>query len=223
MVRARGNAPDSRQALDELCAACWFPIYAFARRSGHAPSDAQDLVQGFFVEIVDKDLFDRVDAEKGRLRTFLLTAFKRHMQHAVRRETALKRGGTAESLSIDALDAENWYAAELVDGETAEHMYDRQWALGLLESVAQDLALDWKQRGKEPMFTALRPYLTRDIDGDDYVVLEQKLGMTRTALKSAVHRLRGQYREQLISRVRQTQLDGEDHESELQTLLEALS
>lgn len=223
VAQVQGDAPEAHQALEQLCAACWFPLYAFARRSGYAAADAQDLVQGFFVEVVGKDLFSRVDSEKGRLRTFLLTVFKRHMQHVARKDAAQKRGGDADAISIDADDAEHWYAEELVEGETAEHMYDRQWALGLLEAVINDLATDWSQRGKAEMFAALRPYLSDVAGGEDYSDLEQRLGMSRTALKSAVHRLRGQFRERLVARVKDTQLDGEDHEGELQVLLQALS
>lgn len=223
VARARGDSPSARQALEELCASCWFPLYAFARRSGRSPADAQDLVQGFFVEIIEKDLIARVDAGKGRLRTFLLTAFKRHMGHEHRRESALKRGGASQPLSFDEADAESWYAGQLVDGESPERMYDRQWALGLLESVIQELAEDWARRDKAALFEALRPYLTGQPEEGDYAQVGQATGLSRTALKSAVHRLRAQYRERLIARVKETQIDGGDHEDELRVLLEALS
>lgn len=223
VARARGDTASSREALEQLCAACWFPLYAFARRSGSSPADAQDLVQGFFVEIVGKDLFARVDAEKGRLRTFLLTAFKRHMQHEHRREAALKRGGQLQHVSIEETDAESWYADQLVDGESAEKMYDRQWAMALLESVINELAADWQRRGKEGLFDALRPYLTEQPEEGDYARVERSTYLSRTAIKSAVHRLRAQYRDLLITRVKETQLDGADHEDELHVLLSALS
>ncbi len=223
VAKARGDSPAARQALEELCAGCWFPLYAFARRSGRSPADAQDLVQGFFVEIIEKDLIARVDAEKGRLRTFLLTAFKRHMAHEHRRESALKRGGATQPLSFDEADAESWYADQLVDGESPERMYDRQWALGLLEAVVHELAEDWARRDKASLFEALRPYLTGQPEDGDYAQVEKTTGLSRTALKSAVHRLRAQYRERLIARVKETQIEGDDHEDELRVLLEALS
>jgi DNA-directed RNA polymerase specialized sigma24 family protein len=210
VARARGDSPSAREALEQLCAACWFPLYAFARRSGRPPADAQDL-------------FSRVDAGKGRLRTFLLTAFKRHMAHEDRKEATLKRGGHLQSISFDEAGAESWYADQLVNGETAEKMYDRQWALTLLESVINELATDWDQRGKAELFEALRPFLTVLLEEGDYAGIEAVTGLSRSAIKSAVHRLRAQYRERLIRRVKETQLDGADHEDELRVLLEALS
>ncbi len=222
VVRTREDSPSARAALEELCTACWFPLYAFARRSGRTPTDAQDLVQGFFVDVVEKNLFSRVDAEKGRLRTFLLTAFKRHMLHADRREATLKRGGQMEMLPFEEAEAESWYADQLVAGESAEKMYDRQWALGLLEAVVSELAADWEKRGKGKLFAALKPYLTSQVAEGDYAQVEAGLGLSRTAIKSAVHRMRGEYRDRLISKVKETQLDDAGHEDELQVLLAAL-
>jgi RNA polymerase sigma factor (sigma-70 family) len=222
VAQARGDHPSARQALEELCRTYWFPLYAFARRSGHASADAQDLVQGFFVQVVEKDLFSRADAEKGKLRTFLLTAFKRHISHEARKEATMKRGGGTEAISFDVIEAESWYAEQLISNESPEKMYDRQWALTLLELVINELAKEWEKRERGEIFATLRPYLTSQPEANDYARVEQVLNMGRPAIKSAVHRLRTQYRDKLITKVRETQLDEGDFQGEIQTLLSAV-
>jgi len=222
VAQARGDHPSARQALEELCRTYWFPLYAFARRSGHASADAKDLVQGFFIQVLEKDLFSRADAGKGKLRTFLLTAFKRHLGHEARKESTQKRGGGTEGVSFDVIEAETWYEEQLISGESADKMYDRQWALTLLESVITDLGQDWAAKERGDIFTVLRPYLTAQPEADDYARAEQTLNMSRPAIKSAVFRLRTQYRDKLISKVRETQLDEDNFQDEIRLLLEAV-
>ncbi|HEY1173130.1 MAG TPA: ECF-type sigma factor [Verrucomicrobiae bacterium] len=222
VAQARGDDPTAHQALEELCRAYWFPLYAFARRSGFASADAKDLVQGFFIQVLEKDLFSRADAEKGKLRTFLLTAFKRHIGHEARRESSQKRGGGTEAVSFDVIEAESWYAEQLITGESADKMYDRQWALTLLENVITDLGKDWAEKERGDIFDVLRPYLTSQPETDDYARAEEALNMSRPAIKSAVHRLRTQYRDKLIRKVRETQLDENDFQDEIRLLLEAV-
>jgi len=223
VAMAGGESDEAREAMEELCQAYWFPLYAFARRSGHPSAQSKDLVQGFFLQVIEKHLFSRANADKGKLRTFLLTAFRRHLFHEARREATLKRGGGESILSIDELDAESWYHEQLIEGETPEHMYDRQWALTLMEKSVRSLEEQWRARGKASLFAHLKPFLTRQPEAGDYPSLENDLGISRSSLKTSVHRLRAEYRSQIQEQIEGTQLAGGDWQEEMRSLIRALA
>jgi DNA-directed RNA polymerase specialized sigma24 family protein len=132
VIQSQGQDEKAKRALEELCAAYWFPLYAWSRRCGASPSDAEDYVQGFFVQVLQKQLFAAANPELGKLRTFMLTAFRRHVNDEQRKESRQKRGG-GQIVSFDAAEAEAWYEVEQIEGESADHLFDRQWALTVLD------------------------------------------------------------------------------------------
>ena len=207
-------------ALEELCEAYWFPLYGWARRSGVSPADAEDLVQGFFSDVLRKQLFARADSEKGRLRTFLLTAFRRYHRDVRDKAAAIQRGGD-RVVSFDALAGEEWYQAQPSHSANADAFYDRQWALAVLERAMDRLATDYAGRGKGADFEQLRQYLTNDREVD-YAKDAEVLGLTIGAVKVAVHRMRERFGEALRGEIAATQSEGEDVDQELAHLLRAL-
>jgi DNA-directed RNA polymerase specialized sigma24 family protein len=217
----RGNEK-GEQALAELCQAYWLPLYTFARRDGHSPADAEDLVQGFLAKAVIDELFSRADAERGKLRTFLLTAFRRHAKDEQVKANAEKRGGGA-LVSLDGIEAEHWYAAAgECEGESPESAYDRQWAMTLLERTCERLRSDCESRGKGGEFDALRPFLTTQANAADYERLGAQLGMKPDTVKVSVHRLRARFGAILREEVRETHGDDSDVDAELRHLIQLL-
>ena len=189
MLQARSGGAGAPAALEELCAAYWFPLYAWARRAGLAPADAEDAVQGFFAAVLHQRLFDRADAERGRLRTFLLTVFRRHLRDEQVKAGAERRGG-GRVVSFDAAEAEDWFREEPALEETPEHYFDRQWALTLLERALARVAAAYAHRGKDAEFAALRPFLTAGASQADYDTAGRTVGLSGGAFKVALHRLR---------------------------------
>ena len=216
----------ARTALGELAEAYAYPLYAFARRLGRSPDDARDLVQSFFAELIEKDGLVRADPERGRFRTFLLTAFRNHASKQRDREQALKRGGGQPLLSLDADDGERRYAAEPEAGLDAERLYERRFALVLLDRAEARLAARYRATTPEKAerFAMLRPCL--DGDGPSYRILANRLGLSETAVKVAVHRLRGHFREALRAEVADTLAepspDAATVDAEIRTLRSAL-
>lgn len=221
VLRARGQDEEARRALEELCHDYWFPLYAWCRRTGTGAADAEDHVQGFFVELLEKGLFSAANPDLGKLRTFLLTAFRRHVADEQRKAIALRRGG-GRVLSFDAAEAETWYEAEEQPGESADHMFDRQWALTVLDQAIGRLERRARERGKTEDFAAMRPFLTREGNATDYEAASRERRTTPNAFKVAVHRLRGQFREALRAEIADTQTDGGPIEEEMAYLLSVL-
>lgn len=217
--------PSSAAALDELCGAYWYPLYCFARRRGLPPPDAEDATQSFFARILQKETLAGADPERGRLRTFLLTAFQRHLVNFDQHRFAEKRGGRAAPLSID--DAEHRYGTEPADANTPEKIFERQWAFAVLERTLDALAKDCETRGQGETFAVFRPFLStgEEDEGDAYGISSVRLGMTPGAARVAVHRLRARYREILFSQIAET-LDNASPEAireEIQALFAALA
>ena len=217
--RVRDGGDGAAVALGELCAAYWFPLYGWARRSGASPEDAEDLVQGFFSDVLRKHLFEKADAAKGRLRTFLLTAFRRYQRDACEKATALRRGAD-RTVSFDAMAGEEWYRAE-PGTATPDAFYDRQWALALLDQAVSRLGGEYAKRGKAADFQQLRRYLTDPGDAG-YGRDAAALGLGEGAVKVAVHRLRERFRAALREEVASMQYESEDVDEELAHLLRAL-
>ena len=220
---ARGNDSAARTALAELCAAYWYPIYAFARRSGHATHDAEDLTQGFFSHLLSRRTLDDLSREKGRFRSFLLAAMKNYVAHQRERAQAQKRGGNAEILSLDLAFAEQCYGNEPADLLSPDRLFDRRWAITVLERALTRVENEFAAGGKRALFDALRPALTKDDAAQGYAEIAARFETTEGALKVIVHRLRRRYRTALREEIAETMEPGGDVDSELRHLLDALN
>jgi RNA polymerase sigma-70 factor (ECF subfamily) len=209
-------------ALSELCRIYWQPLYAFARRSGRSPHDAEDLTQGFLAHLLRPGVLDGVRREKGRFRSFLLASMKHFMADEWNKAGAQKRGGH-RVVSLDAMSAESRLAAEPRDTRTPEQEFDRRWALQLLDEVVHRLEAEYAAEGQGSQFDALRSALTGDASTAPYADLAAKLGSTEGALRVAVHRMRRRYRRLLRDEIAGTLASPEDVDDELRCLLEALS
>ncbi|MEN6557833.1 MAG: sigma-70 family RNA polymerase sigma factor [Thermoguttaceae bacterium] len=223
VVRAgAGRSPEARRSLAILCENYWFPLYVFVRRSGRSAQDAQDLTQEFFVRLLDKHFLAAADANKGRFRTFLITAIKHFMANQYDRLRAQKRGGLQQFVSLDALDGfENRYGRELADTRTPERIFEQQWALTMLSQVLTRLQTEMAARGKAALFDALKGHLTGG-QAVGYATTAGKLGMTEGAVRVAAHRLRQRYRELLRDEIAQTVASSEDVEEEIRYLFTCL-
>ena len=223
VAAARGrDTAGTREALETLCTAYWYPLYAWARRRGHTAADAEDLAQGFFTELLEKRWVEAADPERGRFRAFLLTAFKRHVGRVRAHDAAQKRGGDRTKLSIDFGEGERRYACEPFHDLTAERVFERRWALTVLERVLEGLRREAEEAGKGVSFQVLRGFLPGGTDPSPYAEVAEALDMTEGAVKVAIHRLRTRYRDRLRAEVAETVACPDDVDVELQALLEAL-
>jgi RNA polymerase sigma-70 factor (ECF subfamily) len=205
------------EALERLCLAYWYPLYAFARRSGQNPADAEDLTQGFFQKLLEKNWLADAEREKGRLRTFLLTAFRRYMANEWRRDHTDRRGGGWTKVAWEHAEGEVRYSNSRTD-EQAEELFDRQWALAVMEQTLDGLQHEMEQRGKSDHFEELKCVLMLEKGAIDYAVLAERLGMKEGAVRVAVHRLRKRFRLRFREEVALTLEEGEDLGEELQYL-----
>jgi RNA polymerase sigma-70 factor (ECF subfamily) len=220
LVRAaQGAAPEARAALGALCQTYWYPLYAYIRRQGHPPDRAQDLTQELFARLLEKDALASVDEGRGRFRSFLLAACRHFLSNQRDWERALKRGGGLPPIPIGP-DAEGRYAREPAHEETAERLFERRWALALLERAIGRLRTEHVASSKERLFECLKGHLTGD--GPPHTQTAEALGMSEGAVKVAVHRLRGRYRELLHDEIAQTLSDPADFENEVRALFAAL-
>lgn len=224
MVLAAGNwraGTAAQRAMGELARMYWFPLYAYLRRTGNAPSQAEDLVQGFFARLLEKDALAAVDRSKGKFRSFLLASLKNFLANEWDKGRAQKRGGGKEVLALDALAAEARYAAEPVDTMTPERVFERRWALTLLDQVLQRLRDEYAGRGQGAIFTALEQVL---VGGQEarYAQIAEQLRMTEGAVKVAGHRLRRRYRELLREEIAQTVAEPGLVDEEIRQLLGSL-
>ena len=216
--------PDSRAGLDalsELCSRYWYPLYAFARRSGNSPADAEDLVQGFLSKSTGDGLFSRARADKGKLRTFLLTAFRRYARDEYEKSIAVKRGG-GNVVSFDAAEAENWYHENASDLSSPEAVYDREWAITVLQNAMKRLETAWIEKGKGELFSAMRPHLTSEAAAEDFERIGNGAGMKPDTVKVALHRLRAKFGAALRDEIQDTEEEGADIEGELAYLYQLM-
>jgi RNA polymerase sigma-70 factor (ECF subfamily) len=226
LVVAAGSdsSPEGRAALESLCTAYWYPLYAFARRGGAGSHAAQDLVQGFFAELLEKDWIRAADRSRGRFRTFLLAAFRNFSSHEREKARAAKRGGGRAPLPLDFEEGEVRYSREPADERTPEKVYERRWALTLLDEAVGRLREEHLAAGHEDIFEALRGTITAGGEASaPYAEIGARLGMTEGAVKVAVHRLRRRYREVLREAIARTVADPSEVDDEIRHLLEALA
>jgi DNA-directed RNA polymerase specialized sigma24 family protein len=218
----RGTLPTD-EALASLCEAYWYPLYAYIRRRGHSPDPAADLTQGFFARLIEGEWLRSVDPAKGRFRSFLLVACKHYLANERDREVAQKRGGGRSPIPIDFRDGEDRYLAEPAHDLTAECLYERRWALNLLEESLNQLGEDYHRLGKGLVYERLKFLLTGDEGTETYALLGTDLGMAETAVKKAAQRLRARYREILRERIAQTVEDVSQVDEEVRSLFSTLS
>jgi RNA polymerase sigma-70 factor (ECF subfamily) len=224
LVAAAGDAvgPEGRAALESLCRDSWFPLYAFSRRSGAPPEEAQDRVQSFFASLLEKGWLRQADPARGRFRTFLLAAFRHHVSHERERERAKKRGGGVATFSLDATEGERRYLAEPQDRETPERLYDRRFALAVLDAALSDLREAYRG-DRAAVFEGLRPFLVAGEPGPALEAAAATISLTPSAAKMALHRLRRRYREALRARIADTVADPSEVEDEIRHLVASLS
>ena len=217
-----GDSTQARTALEQLCTTYWYPLYAFVRREGHAAHDAQDLTQEFFARLLEKDWLGSVDREKGKFRSFLLAAMRHFLANEWDRARAQKRGGGITLISIDDAEAERRYQDEPAEQVTAEQLFDRRWALTLLDRVLTRLAEEMAVAGRAAQFEALKGCLTGE-RAAPYAAIALRLGTTEGAVKVAIHRLRDRYRTLLRDEIANTVGGSADVDEELRQLFSALS
>jgi DNA-directed RNA polymerase specialized sigma24 family protein len=209
-------------ALESLCRGYWYPVYAFIRRRGNSPEDAQDLTQEFFLRVLSGSFFARASAEKGRFRGFLLGAVKNFLADSHDRDKALKRGGGVAPLPFDFATGESVYMREPGHNETPERIFQRKWARSLLDRVLFGLQDEFLRGGKLDHFNRLRGVLAGSGEVK-YADLARELGIGEAALKSAIQRLRKRHRELLRAEVAATVADPAEVDEELRFLLQAIS
>ena len=220
IASAQGDASGAQVALEKLCQAYWYPLYAFVRRQGMSEHDAQDLTQEFFARLMEKDWLGGVDRERGRFRSWLLASMKHFLANEWDRARALKRGGGAAVISLDALTAEQRYALEPADATGAETLFDRCWAFQLLDQVLARLRAEYEESGKARLFEELKGAIIGD--SAPYAKIATRLGATGSAVKAAAHRLRGRYRELLRAEIAGTVVLSDQIDDELAHLFRAL-
>ena len=222
LAAGRSDTTRAQAALEKLCRAYWFPLYAYARRRGHSVEDAQDLTQEFFARVLEHHWLARADQAKGRFRTFLLTAMERFLANEWDKVRALKRGGGHRNIPIQLDTAETRYGVEpAADTRTPEQAFEYRWAMALLDEVVGQLEGEFRGRDQGDLFAALKPCLVGDRASQPYVELARKLDMEAGAVKVAVHRLRQRYRELLRAEIAQTVTTPEEVEEELRFLFRA--
>ena len=222
VLATRQPTPESAAALETICQAYWYPLYAYIRRCGHSPHDAQDLTQAFFCRLFEKRLLDVADREKGRLRSFLITALKNFVNNEWRRAATLRRGGGQVAMPFDTTFAESRFATDnqsLGPDET----YDEQWAFTLLDLTMKRLQGEFIAAGKPDEFAALKEYLMAARGEIDYAAAACELNVNEGAARVAVHRLRKRFREIYREEISQTLAEGADVEAELRHLAAALA
>jgi RNA polymerase sigma-70 factor (ECF subfamily) len=223
LAAGRSDTTRAHDALAHLCKSYWYPLYAYARRRGCSPHDAQDLTQDFFARLLAGKWVAEADRQRGRFRSFLLTAMKHFMANEWHKAQAQKRGGGQPILSLDDDTAEHRYRLEPAETATPESLFERGWALTLLEGVLARLEEEYRVDGKQAWMEAMRPALTTDRGDLDYADLAHKLGMTETAARVAVHRLRQRYRQLIRAEVASTVASPEEVEAEMHYLFQALT
>lgn len=224
ILTARDGKPhEARDALAALCAAYWYPLYAFVRRKGHDPDASQDLVQGFFTRLLEKGDLASVDRSKGKFRSFLMAACSHYLANERDKARAKKRGGDRPVVSIDAGSAEGRYRREPFHDLTPERLFDRQWALTLLDQALAELELEMSRAEKARQFAVLQPALLGAADRVPYAEIAAALSISEEAARAAAHRLRRRYRQLLRDLVSRTVDDPADIDDEISTLFSCLS
>ena len=223
LAAREASSPQASEALEKLCRAYWWPLYAFVRRRGFDSHEAQDLTQEFFARLLEKNWLDSVDRTKGKFRSFLLAALEHFLAKEWRRTQAQKRGGQFAFLSLDEEGAEQQYLQVGAAGLTPEQLFEQQWATALLDQVLSNLREEFATAGKSALFEEVKIFLTGEKRAVSYAELATKLNTTEAALKMAVSRMRHRYGELLRAQIANTVARSEEIDEELRALMAALS
>ena len=222
VLTAQGRSPAADEALEKLCRIYWWPLYGFVRRQGYDPGEAQDLTQGFFALLLERRDLDVVRREKGRLRSYLLVSLKNFLAKARRRELAVKRGEGRALVPLDELLARERADLEPTDNLTADRIFERRWALTLLDQVLTRLESEYRSVGNAKLFDCLKEFLSDEPGRRSQADVAAELGMTENALKQAFRRLRQRYRQLLHDEIAQTVTVPGDVEDELRHFISVL-
>ena len=224
LASAQTQAPGARSALAELCKTYWQPLYSFARRRGYDHHRSQDLIQGFFLSLIESKSLSRVDPMKGKFRSYLLASLQNHMASEHTRENAQKRGGGMHFVSLDEDDAESKFKASMhASSLPAETIFEREWAVAAVDSSLARLEEDFVKRSKRDVFLALKPFLLGDQPQGAYERVAEELKISSGAVRTGVHRLRHEFRIQLRREVAKTVESPDQIEDEMRHLRSALS
>ena len=223
LLAGQTQVPQAEAALETLCGTYWPPLYAYVRRAGHGPEDAQDLTQKFFARLLERKYLKLADQERGRFRSFLLKSLKHFLVNEWVRGQAQKRGGGQKVFSLDDEAAERSYQQHSATQLAPESLYDKRWAITLLERAMERLSGDYIAAGKQELFDRLKPLLLTEGSGDSYRQLGGPLRLSEGAVKVAVHRLRQRFRDAVRAEIAQTVATPAEVDEELRCLMTAMS
>jgi RNA polymerase sigma-70 factor (ECF subfamily) len=218
VTAGKGHNSESRRALSALCEAYWYPLYVYVRRRGYQAAEAQDLTQAFFAELLEKDRLRLADQQRGKFRSFLLTSLNHFMNNKWREAQAEKRGGRIAHVSLDFEAAESRYVHEPAHEMTPERVFERRWAMTLLEHALDRLRDEYEAAGKAELLDHLQSHLGGDPQALPYAELAELLQMSEGAVKVAAHRLRKRCREVLRAEVAETVAESREVDEELRSL-----
>jgi RNA polymerase sigma-70 factor (ECF subfamily) len=223
LAASGGDSPAADEALAKLCETYWYPLYGYLRGRGHDVADAEDLTQAFFAQLLEKKVLRHADPSRGRFRSFLLTSLKNFTANERDRRLAKKRAPGAPLVPLDVVGAEERYLLEAATGETPERIFDRRWALALLDCAVTRLATEHAAAGRQRQFERLKTYLTGEQPQVGYAETAAALGMNESAVKTAVHRLRRRFRALVYEEVTHTVASPAEVESEIRHLWSAVA
>ncbi|MEI6535713.1 MAG: hypothetical protein WCN98_10265 [Verrucomicrobiaceae bacterium] len=224
VLRSRSDsANEALKALDELCSAYWYPVYAYMRRTSASPEDAEDLTQGYFADLLNRGYLDRATKEKGKLRAFLLADVKLFLSNQRGRQRAARRGGGRVIESFDLALAEQRYGVEPVDHNSPDQLFDRAWATTLLTGVQDALQREYARKGQQSMFEVLQQFIAWNAGEESYADVAARLGKTISDVKVSVHRMRKRYRALLEQEVADTVSSPEEAAHEIELLAAAFA
>lgn len=222
VLEAQGQSPAAQEALDKLCRTYWPPVYSFVRRQGVSPTEAEDLTQSFFALILERRDLDAVRREKGRLRSYLLTSLKHFLASEHRRAITAKRGKGQSPLSLDELSPNDRIEKQSTDHLSADRLYDRRWALTLMEQVLRRLKEEYDAAGNAALFDLLKQLLPDEPGALSRAEIASQLGMTENAVRQAFHRFRHRYQDLLREEIANTVALASDIDDELRYLISVL-
>jgi len=220
---SESHSPSAKAALERLCRTYWSPLYAYVRRRGYSPVDAQDLTQAFFARLLEKNYPAQADQTKGKFRSFLLITLNHFLSDEADRARALKRGGGLAFVPLDTEEAEALCAFELAADATPDKVFERRWAMALLERASARLAQEQQSNNKAETYAVLKEFLPGEQPVPGYANAAERLGLTESAVKSQIWRLRQRYRELVREEISQTVATVSEVDEELRHLLALLS
>jgi RNA polymerase sigma-70 factor (ECF subfamily) len=223
LAAGQRSTPQSDRALEELCRAYWFPLYAYVRRHGHTKEDAEDLTQAFFARFLEKNYLEGLSAERGRFRAFLLVSLKHFLANEWDKSRCQKRGGGVTPLSLDWQTADTQFQIAATAEPSPDKAFDREWAVALLARVIERLRAECETDGRGKQFAELKIFLTTGKGERSYADAARSLGLDEGAVRVAVHRLRKRYRQLLRDEIAQTLADSADVDEEMRALFGAFS